>query len=200
MSVTSARSKRSVTAEARRAQIIEATVRVIARDGFGLASFAAITAEAGLSSTRMISYHFADKAELVGAVFTAIVESMGSEVGARVRAADTAAGRLRAYIKGVVGFTAAHQDAMRTLLQIVLAGALPQTPEASGGASAHVEAILRDGQQNGEFRDFDPAVVAAAVQRSLEGLPFLIASDPDLDCTAYARELVTLFELGTRRS
>ncbi len=32
------------------------------------------------------------------------------------------------------------------------------------------------------------------------GLPFLLNPIPDLDSAAYDRELVTLFELGTRRS
>jgi len=41
-------------------------------------------------------------------------------------------------------------------------------------------------------------VVATAVQRAVEGLPFLLESVPDLDCAAYGRELVTLFDLGTR--
>jgi len=42
--------------------------------------------------------------------------------------------------------------------------------------------------------------MATAVQRAVEGLAFLLDSLPDLDCAAYGRELVTLFELGTRRS
>jgi hypothetical protein len=63
----------------------------------------------------------------------------------------------------------------------------------------HVEAILRRGQSAGEFRDFDPLVMAAAVQRTVEGLPFLLGSAPHLDCPAFAREVATTFELATRR-
>ncbi|MEP7024912.1 MAG: TetR family transcriptional regulator, partial [Actinomycetota bacterium] len=60
MSVSiSDRAARSVTAMARRSQIVTATIDVIAEVGFGQASFARIAERAGLSSTRLISYHFA---------------------------------------------------------------------------------------------------------------------------------------------
>ena len=42
--------------------------------------------------------------------------------------------------------------------------------------------------------------MAMAVQRSVDGLPFLLQANPGIDLAAYASELVTLFELGTARS
>jgi hypothetical protein len=112
---------RSLTATARRAQIIAATIETIAELGYGQASFGRIAERAGLSSTRLISYHFADKQEL-----------------------------------------------------------------------------LLAGQRSGEFRAFDTAVVATSIQRTIEGVPMLCESRPDLDFAACARELVTVFELATR--
>jgi predicted regulator of Ras-like GTPase activity (Roadblock/LC7/MglB family) len=63
-----------------------------------------------------------------------------------------------------------------------------------------VEDILRRGQDGGEFRMFDTRVMAAVIQRAVDGLPFLLATHPDIDVDAYAREVVTLFELATRRT
>ena len=83
--------QRSVTATARRAQIVAATVAVIAEEGYAQASFARIAQRAGLSGTRLISYHFAGKADLVAAVVEDVVTSIGEEVGALVRAETTAA-------------------------------------------------------------------------------------------------------------
>jgi hypothetical protein len=40
--------------------------------------------------------------------------------------------------------------------------------------------------------------MAVAIQRALDGLPFLLRADPDQDLNAYAEELVTLFDLATR--
>ena len=191
---------RSSTATARRAQIVRATIEVVAEQGFGSASFAAITERAGLSSSRLISYHFVDKQELVGAVVQHVLTAIGGAVGRRVHAETTSAGRLQAYIEGVVGFTAEHRADMRALLLIALAGALPAGSGADDPVPPHVEAILRQGQRDGEFRDFDASVVALAVQRSVEALPFALEADPDLDCDAFAAELTTLFHLATTRT
>ncbi len=191
---------RSVTAYARRAQIISATIDVIAELGYGQASFARIAERAGLSSTRLISYHFAGKDELISAVAQDVIASMGDHLAQRVGAETSAPAMLRAYIEGVVEFTADHRARMKALMEIFLGGGLQNVASTDQGGIGYVEAILRKGQTDGEFRDFDPRVVATAVQRAVEGLPFLLESIPDLDCTQYGRELVTLFELGTRRS
>ncbi len=45
----------------------------------------------------------------------------------------------------------------------------------------------------------ETTVVATAVQRAVDGLPFLLEADPDLDCRIYTADLVTLFDLGPRR-
>lgn len=176
-----------------------ATVAVIAEEGFGQASFARITRRAGLSSTRLISYHFTDKSELVAAVVETVVTALGRAVGARVRGRSSAAGQLAAYIEGVVDFTASHRAEMSALLRVVLAGALPGGTGADEVVPGDLESLLRRGQATGEFRDFDPRVMAIAVQRSVEALPFALEAEPTLDCPAFGRELVELFALATRR-
>ncbi|MFD2352840.1 hypothetical protein ACFSTC_31420 [Nonomuraea ferruginea] len=40
--------------------------------------------------------------------------------------------------------------------------------------------------------------MAATIQRSLDGLPFLLRSRPGLDLELTARELETMFDLATR--
>jgi len=200
MLVSSAhRATPSVTATARRSQIVAATIEVIAEVGYGQTSFARIAERAGLSSTRLISYHFAGKGELIAAVAQDVIASIGRYVAPPVQAQTSAAGKLRAYIESTVDFIATHREPMKALLEILLGGGLAYDAATDHAVVGHVEAILRHGQAGGEFRDFDPRVMAAAVQRAVEGLPFLLESIPDLDCAAYADELVTLFELGTQR-
>lgn len=187
----------SVTGAARRSQIIGATVAVIAEQGYDRASFARIAERAGISSTRLISYHFAGKSELMAAVASDVISSVGSWTGQAVHAEPTAAGQLRAYIEATVQFIDRHRDEMAALTGILLAGALDYSADDDGAAGAPLEEILRRGQAEGEFRSFDPLVMAAAIQRCVDGLPFLLQREPDLDCGRYAAELVTLFELGT---
>jgi len=71
------RSAPSVTGIARRSQIVAAMIDVIAELGFGQASFARIAERAGVSSTRLISYHFAGKDELITAVAEDVIASIG---------------------------------------------------------------------------------------------------------------------------
>ena len=61
-----------------------------------------------------------------------------------------------------------------------------------------LQEILLAGQQSGEFRPFDAFVMATTIQRSIDGLPFLLRGKPDLDLVAYADELSELFDLATR--
>jgi AcrR family transcriptional regulator len=199
MQVTRAADGRSVTTQARRAQIVQATIAVIAAEGHRQASFARIAEHGGLSSTRLISYHFAGKDDLVSAVVHEVIDDMGAWVGARVLAESSARGALRAYIDGVVTYAAGHRDEMVALLQILMAGGFPATVQAEASAAGHVERILAEGRRTGEFRDFDVRVMAMAVQRSVEGVALALSADRDLDVEGYAVELCTLFELATRR-
>jgi AcrR family transcriptional regulator len=188
---------RSPAATARRAQIVDATIEVIADEGFSRASFARIADRAGLSSTRLISYHFAGKEELIAAVVEHVVGGIGAHVGERVLAESTARARLRVFIEGVVTYADTHRAPMSALIQVAMSAT------ADGGTSAPsdtsgLERILLEGQESGEMRAFDVGVVATTVQRAVEVVPFRLQAEPDLDCSAYAAELVELFDRATR--
>lgn len=188
----------TITGAARRTQIIDATIAVIAEQGYDRASFARIAERAGISSTRLISYHFAGKADLMAAVAAEVIGAVSGWTGRAVHAESGAAAQLRAYIEATVQFISDNRAPMKALTDILLAGALEYSADDDAEAGAPLEQMLRRGQASGEFRSFDPLVMAAAIQRCVDGLPFLLERQPQLDCTAYAGELVTLFELGTR--
>ena len=112
-------------------------------------------------------------------------------------AEESPQGRLQAYIEGVVEYADTHRAPMAALLQVVMSGAWSEGKPASSDVS-HLERILKDGQERGEMRAFDLRVMAATIQRAVETVPFQLQTDPDLDCAAYARELVELFDRATR--
>ncbi|SCL37943.1 regulatory protein, tetR family [Micromonospora pallida] len=229
-----------MTEQARRTQIIAATIETIAELGYRRASFAEIARRAGLSSTGMISYHFAGKAELMTEVLTEIHGGVGAYLTERVAAQPDPPRMLRAYIEGMVEYLDRNRAPMRALLEIFLnaagdataptpeSGGAPSTPDsgqaadgqgaaaqgadgqaadgyaadgqgADGRAIGFLERILTEGQRRGDFRDFDVRVMAMAVQRSVDMLPFALVTDPGLDLARCARELTVLFDLGTRR-
>lgn len=192
--------ERTFTEIARRTQIVGATIDTLAEVGYARASFARIAKRAGLSSTGLISYHFAGKDELIAEVVTEVVTAISTFMAERMQASGTAAEGLRNYIESNVEFIGGHRTQMKALLEIFMHGGFHYDAATEQTVLSPIEAILRRGQQSGEFREFDPRVMATVVQRAVDGLPFLLASVPDLDVDAYAREVATLFDLATRRA
>lgn len=199
MQATAANSpKRTFTEVARRAQIVEAAIDTIAAGGYARASFTRIAKRAGLSSTGLISYHFAGRAELIGEVVAKVVGDIGASMAERMSVVDEPAAALRIYIEGNIEFIDAHRAEMKALLEIFVNGAFEYDTATDDVVVSPIEDILRAGQANGTFRNFDPKVMATLVQRSIEGLPFLLEREPHLDVAAYAAEVTTVFDLATR--
>src|SRR5438552_9670575 len=95
---------RTFTNAARRAQIVQAAIDTIAELGYARASFARITERAGLSSPRMISYHFADKDDLIHQLVREVFTAAAEFITARMATEETSAGKLRAYLTANVEY------------------------------------------------------------------------------------------------
>ena len=189
---------RTVTEAARRAQIVAAAIETLAEVGYPKASFARIAQRAGLSSTGLISYHFEGKSDLMAQIAEETYAAMSKHMASRMAGAHGPAQALEAYIRGVVEFIAGHRREMKAVLEIFLNGGIQYTPDTELVALSPVEEILRAGQSAGEFRRYDVPVMAAVIQRSVDGLPFLLEARPGTDLSQYADELVTTFTLATR--
>ncbi|WP_433731937.1 TetR/AcrR family transcriptional regulator [Actinoplanes sp. CA-051413] len=194
--------RRTFTNEARRAQIVEHAIETIAELGSAGASFARIAQRAGLSSTRLISYHFAGRDDLMNEVARRVLAEFAAYVHPRVDAQTTAAGQLRAFIEANLDFLNEHRTYLRALAAILgsAAGAGGASTRVSGIATsdqAAMEELFREGQRNGEFRRFDTRVMAVAVLALRNAVIGQLADDPALDLEPYRRELVLLIELAT---
>ena len=195
---------RTFTETARRAQIVRAAIETIAELGYGRASFGQIAKRAGLSSTGLISYHFAGKDELMSEVVTEVMGTFTAFVLPRMQAQRTKAGQLRAFVESNVDFMRTHRTPLVALLDI-MAGARRDDGSPLHGAGvaeadvAKLTEFLHEGQQAGEFRRFDPRVMAVAIMSLRNGVLRALAADPDLDLDIYERELVTLVALATRK-
>jgi AcrR family transcriptional regulator len=187
------RAKPTATEQARRAQIVAAAVETIAELDYAQTSFKAIAARAGLSSTGLISYHFKNKQELVDVVFAEILKEFGAFVLERMNLQDTAAGELRTFLEANIAFLRAHRSHMLAFLRIRAHAAVGDGGVADSDHVALAE-LLREGQDKGEFRDFDPDTAAILILAMRNGV---ILRGTDLD--ACERELVTAVELMTKR-
>jgi AcrR family transcriptional regulator len=207
ITVASARAtRRRLSPEDRRREIIAATIDTVAALGYRATTFAKIAERSGLSSTRLISYHFAGRDELMHATVAHVYQQLGDHLNERLAAAAGPRAELAAYIRAVVEFVAEHRTAMQAMTSIFVSfrdesGSSPTSDaDSDQRAIGAVEQILRRGQDDGTFRTFDPFIMGSLVQRSVDGLPFLLETRPDLDLTAYAEELVETFDIATRRS
>jgi len=190
--------KPTITEAARRAQIIDATIAVIATEGFPQATFARIAKEAGLSSTGLISYHFAGKRDLTTATAGAIMDHLSGFMTAWMAPRATAPhAALVAYIEGLIRYMRDEGARMRALSAIFLHGGFAWDGEQQEQVQKGIAGILGWGQETGDFRAFDVTVMATTIQRSLDGIPFLQMANPALDLDHYAAELVELFTRAT---
>ena len=192
------------TNAARRAQIVESAIDTIAELGYGRASFAQIASRAGLSSTRLISYHFAEKDDLIGEVLRTVVAKFTDYVRPRTERESSPRARLLTALEANVDFIGDHRRDVVTLHEIERNYRTTDgRPVMQQRAEEDLETLaswLRDGQRLGEFRDFDPEGMALFILALRNGVIHRYHVKPDLDLPALKRELIAMVDLATRFS
>ncbi len=187
---------------ARRAQIVKCAIEAIATLGYSQASLAQIAKLAGISKG-VISYHFADKDELIEQVLREVLGAFEGYMKPRIKAQQTPALMLRTYIESNVAFMAARREYVLVLSDIFTNarrsdGKLFSDLAGYNSALEALEVILRRGQHSGEFREFDSHVMAVSIRQAIDGIGPQLIANPQLDLDSYAHELATLFDRATR--
>ncbi|WP_158441104.1 TetR/AcrR family transcriptional regulator [Kribbella steppae] len=191
------RAKRTLTEQTRRSQIVTAAIEVIAAGGSAQASFKAIAEQAGLSSTGLISYHFANRHELIEEVGRQILETFGDFVLERTQGIEEPAEVLHAFVEANVAFLRTHRSHAAALVRIKQDVAPAELTRSDQDRLADV---LRLGQANGVLREFDPHLVAVFILSIRDGIVRQLELEPDLDLDAAGREFATLVDLATRKA
>jgi AcrR family transcriptional regulator len=188
---------RTFTESGRRAQIVRAAIEVIAEAGYAKASFSRIAKHAGLSSTGMISYHFAGKDDLLAACVAEIEQVTGAFMQPRIDAATGHVAQLRAYVESNVALVGEHPAAVQALIDLVRnAGS---RSDAVTGRLALFEEHFRTGQAAGAFGRFDARTAALAFTAGLDAVVATAAAavpgPTELD--RLGRELADLYVRAT---
>ncbi|MEU4572938.1 TetR family transcriptional regulator [Nonomuraea sp. NPDC023979] len=195
---------RSFIEEARRSQIIECAIDVLASEGYARASMARIAQRAGIS-TGVISYHFGGKRQLLEAVVSSVAKVATDLMVPRILAQPTATDMLRVYFESNLDFMRLHRKPLLALVEIVTYNRGEDDRGPGPYAEQHETAIddvvrlLEWGKSTGEFRDFDSRSMAIAIRGAVDAVPARLLHDPELDLGGLAGEFVTLFTLATRR-
>lgn len=189
--------RRTFTESGRRTQIVTAAIEVIAEVGYAKASFSRIAQHAGLSSTGLISYHFAGKDDLFAACVAEIERVTGAYMQPHIDAAGGHVAQMRAYIEANVAMVGEHSAEVRALIDMIT-----NTGARSVGVEGRLELFekhFRDGQEAGAFGAFDARTVAIALIGSIDAvIGCAAASVPEpAQLALLGRELADLYERAT---
>ena len=187
---------RTFTESARRAQIVSAAIAVIAEHGYAAASFTRIAKQAGLSSTGMISYHFANKDDLIGEVLIETTTVAFQFISPRMEAVTGYRAKLRARLESNMELVREHPAHVKALIEI--ATNAPKTPDFVDERFGLFSNHLRAGQAAGEFGPFLPESVAVAIIGAIDATVITLVHNPEFDAVVAGRELADTFDRATR--
>ena len=171
---------RSFIEQARRKQIIEATIQVLAERGFINTSFVQIAEKAGINPS-LISYHFKNKAELTDQVRQSVYMERFEYVKQKVDDIQQPLYKLQTYIKSDIAYMAEQPKLFRALIEVLFgqrdqSGMSQYMKDTDTPMFTLIYEILESGQKTGDFGDFDARslahVIDGAKDQFLAQIPF----------------------------
>jgi TetR/AcrR family transcriptional regulator, fatty acid metabolism regulator protein len=192
---------RSFIETARRAQIIQCGVEILAQLGYGRASLAQIAKRADVS-TGVILYYFQNKEELFQEIQRQVVALYDAVVLERMDMTSPTTA-LRTIIEANISFLAENPNEAAALRQLYFAfshtNPSQYDPYPAAERRKALYAILEAGQQTGEFGSFDLWTAVRAIGAALDQTYSERFREPELDFARHAKELVALFDRALRK-
>ncbi|MEX3715844.1 TetR/AcrR family transcriptional regulator [Cytobacillus horneckiae] len=192
--------------KARRAQIVECAIETIAEVGYAQASLGQIAKRAKISKG-VISYHFANKEELMEQIPIEYYKAWHTYIFPRIEAQKSPKEMLRVYIESNLTFIDQNRQHVFAVIEMIsntrtADGKLQFAAEHDEAILLPIENILTLGMQEGVFREFTKSsarVMALTIRSAVDGFTLEITRKPHLDVQEYTRELVTIFDKSTKK-
>jgi len=171
-------------APVRREQIVRATIRCLARDGYAGLTMKRVAAEAGVSQG-ILHYYFRDKAAMLAAAALRVTDDLDRRVATEARGARDARGRLRAVIRACLR-TAVDDREFWTVFIEFWGEAFHDRRLAAVNRRAYTRARrligagLAQGIALGQFRPVAVEEAAAVMLAVLDGLALQLTFDRGL--------------------
>ena len=167
----------------RREQIVRATIRCLAREGYTRLTMKKVAREAGVSQG-ILHYYFADKRTMLVATLTAVSRDLDRRVAAaQSRTTRDPAARLRALVRACLEVAVARPEFWVVFLEFwgemvhdrrlraVNAEVYTRTRQL-------IARLIAEGTRAGHFRDVDPGRAAAVVLGLVDGVSLQLTFDP----------------------
>jgi AcrR family transcriptional regulator len=170
-------------APVRRRQIVRATIRCLARDGYAALTMKKVSRAAGVSQG-ILHYYFADKRAILVEALHAVVRDLDRRVAAaQSRSGDSPRARLRALIRACL--TSAVEEREIWVVFVEFWGEMMHDAKLRAVNAALyrrmrrlIGRLVRDGVRRGMFRSVDAGAAAAVVLALVDGLSLQLAFDP----------------------
>ena len=168
----------------RREQIVRATIRCLARDGYAGLTMKRVAAEAGVSQG-ILHYYFRDKAAMLAAAARRVTADLDRRVAVEARGVRDARRRLRAVIRACLETAVESRDFWTVFIEF-WGEALHDrrlaavNREAYARARRLIGATLARGRAAGQVRTVDLAEASAVVLGLLDGLSLQLTFDRHL--------------------
>lgn len=193
----------------RREQIVRATIRCLAREGYSGLTMKRVSREAGVSQG-ILHYYFADKR----AILVAALETVMADLDRRVAAAQARSGsdpraRLRALIRASLGAALEAREVWVVFVEFW--GEMMHDARLRAiNAELYVRmrrligALVGQGIRAGCFRRVHPTRAAAVILGLVDGLSLQMTFDPDAfsvaDAARFCEEALGRYLAGERTS
>jgi AcrR family transcriptional regulator len=168
----------------RRAAIVRATIRCLARDGYGRLTMKRVAAEAGMTPG-ILHYYFSDKRAILGRAAATVMADLGRRVALEARGARDARGELRALLRACLRVATESRDFWTVFIE--LWGEALHDPELArlnrrtyARARRLLAGTVARGAAAGVFRRVPPDDAAALILAVVDGLSLQLTFDPDL--------------------
>ncbi|MFJ4013453.1 TetR/AcrR family transcriptional regulator [Streptomyces sp. NPDC090026] len=186
---------RQVDREARREQILDAAVRVFARQGYAASRIEDIAREAGVAKGS-VYLSFGSREELLRAAFDGLADRSGALLAEVGRHPGGAAERLAFLVRSAMELLERERDLARVLLDVWSAGARrPAWIDMAGfyrEYRAAVAGLLEEPDARAAAPAVAPSAHATVLVGAIEGCVLQWLFDPEVELGPLVEPLVTL--------
>jgi len=168
----------------RREQIVRATIRCLAREGYTSLTMKKVAREAGVSQG-ILHYYFADKRTMLAATLEAVTRDLDRRVAAaQSRTGRDPRARLRALVRACLEVAVRRPEFWVVFVEfwgeMLHDRRLRELNTAVYSRTRRlIGRLIADGARTGRFRPVDPAQGAAVVLGLVDGLSLQLTFDPD---------------------
>lgn len=179
---------------------------MLAELGYAQTSFSKVAERAGISKS-VISYYFADKDGLLEQVIQSVYADGARYAAPRIRTEHSARAVLGTYLRSNLEFIRDHRRDIDAVSEIIFnvrdsdgSRRFAGGPGGMESAVKPLQEILRRGQDEGVFAEFDIRTMAWAIRNLVDGVSRRQAVDPEFDFDTCIDEIAGLVDRATRKA